>query len=136
VSVCGTVPGPFAGCAAGPDAGCGQGEGFRPWRHAAAGCSFVPERLGGAREADAWLGADKFRHFGMSFAITAYGFGAARTAGLETGAALQVAVPVAAAAGIGKEFHDRGRGRPFSVRDLVADALGIAAAWLILREVR
>jgi uncharacterized protein YfiM (DUF2279 family) len=85
---------------------------------------------------DAWLGADKFQHFWMSFATTAYGFAAARTAGIDTGAALYIAVPVSAAAGVGKEIHDRRRGGIFSVRDLVADGLGIAAAWFILREVR
>jgi hypothetical protein len=89
-----------------------------------------------AQPADPWLGADKFRHAGMSFAITAYGFGAARAAGADRGAALYIALPVAAAAGIGKEVHDRGRGGVFSIRDLVADAVGVAAAWLFLREVR
>jgi uncharacterized protein YfiM (DUF2279 family) len=87
-------------------------------------------------EGDAWLGADKFQHFWMSFATTAYGFAAARAAGIDTGAALYIAVPVSAAAGVGKEIHDRRRGGIFSVRDLVADGLGIAAAWFILREVR
>jgi uncharacterized protein YfiM (DUF2279 family) len=86
--------------------------------------------------ADAWLGADKFQHFWMSFAMTAYGFAATRAAGVDTGAALYIAVPVAAAAGVGKEIHDRRRGGIFGVRDLVADGLGIAAAWFILREVR
>jgi hypothetical protein len=86
--------------------------------------------------ADAWLGSDKFRHFWVSFAATAYGFGAARAAGAETGDALYIAVPVAGAVGLGKEIHDLRRGGIFSVRDLVADGLGIAVAWLVLREVR
>jgi uncharacterized protein YfiM (DUF2279 family) len=86
--------------------------------------------------ADLWLGADKFRHAGMSFAITAYGYGAARAAGADRGAALYIALPVAAAAGVGKEIHDHRRGGVFSIRDLVADAVGVAAAWLFLREVR
>jgi uncharacterized protein YfiM (DUF2279 family) len=85
---------------------------------------------------DAWLGSDKFQHFWASFAATAYGFGAVRATGVDTGAALYIAVPVAAAAGVGKEIHDQRRGGIFSVRDLVADGFGIAAAWLILREVR
>jgi uncharacterized protein YfiM (DUF2279 family) len=85
---------------------------------------------------DAWLGSDKFQHFWVSFATTAFGFGAVRTAGVDSGAALYIAVPVAVAAGVGKEIHDRRRGGIFSVRDLVADGFGIAAAWLILREVR
>jgi hypothetical protein len=88
------------------------------------------------RTADAWLGADKFQHFWVSFAATAYSFGAVRATGVDAGVALYIAVPVAAVAGFGKEVHDRRRGGFFSMRDLVADGLGIAAAWVILREVR
>jgi uncharacterized protein YfiM (DUF2279 family) len=99
----------------------------------------VPEAapvIAAPQPADPWLGADKFRHAGMSFAITAYGYGAARAAGADRGAALYIALPVAAAAGVGKEIHDHRRGGVFSIRDLVADAVGVAAAWLFLREVR
>jgi uncharacterized protein YfiM (DUF2279 family) len=133
---CGRGSGSGSVSVGGTAAGCVQGRDFVPWLDFGSGCGVGQDPPGEAGEVDAWLGADKFQHFGMSFAITAYGFGAARTAGLDTGAALRVALPVAAAAGVGKEIHDRGRGGPFSVRDLVADALGIAAAWLILREVR
>lgn len=85
---------------------------------------------------DAWLGSDKFQHFGMSYAVTAFTFAALRTAGADAGPALTAALPVAAAAGVGKEVHDRRRGQIFSLRDLVADGLGIAAAYFFLREVR
>jgi uncharacterized protein YfiM (DUF2279 family) len=85
---------------------------------------------------DAWLGSDKLQHLGMSFAVTAFAFAGARVAGMERDPALRVAVPVAAVAGVGKEFSDRRRGDIFSVRDLVADALGITAAFFLLREVR
>jgi uncharacterized protein YfiM (DUF2279 family) len=85
---------------------------------------------------DAWLGSDKFRHAGMSYAVTAFSYAAARGAGAGRDASLQVAVPVAAVAGIGKEIYDRRQGGIFSVRDLVADAVGIGAAVLLLREVR
>lgn len=85
---------------------------------------------------DAWFGSDKLQHFGMSFAVTAFAFAGARMAGTERDPALRVAVPVAAVAGVGKEIHDRRRGQLFSVRDLVADALGISAAFFLLREVR
>lgn len=86
--------------------------------------------------ADAWLGADKFQHFWMSYAVTAFAFGALRAAGADSETALHAAMPVAAVAGIGKEVHDRRRGEIFSLRDLVADGLGIAAAYFLLREVR
>jgi uncharacterized protein YfiM (DUF2279 family) len=85
---------------------------------------------------DAWLGSDKFQHFGMSYAVTAFTFAALRTAGADAGPALTSALPVAAAAGVGKEVYDRRRGQIFSLRDLVADGLGIAAAYFFLREVR
>jgi uncharacterized protein YfiM (DUF2279 family) len=86
--------------------------------------------------ADAWLGSDKFRHFWMSYATAAFTFAGARAAGLDADAALMVALPAAGAAGVGKEVRDRRRGGIFSVRDLVADALGIGAAYFLLREVR
>jgi hypothetical protein len=102
-----------------------------------AGPGAATDRVADAgRIADAWLGADKFQHFWVSFAATAYSFGAVRATGVDAGVALYIAVPVAAVAGFGKEVHDRRRGGFFSMRDLVADGLGIAAAWVILREVR
>lgn len=84
---------------------------------------------------DRWLGDDKYRHFFMSFGGTLLAYGAARSL-----AARDVAAPVAlgagAAAGIGKELRDRHAGRGFSVRDLGWDALGLLAAWALLRETR
>jgi uncharacterized protein YfiM (DUF2279 family) len=86
--------------------------------------------------ADAWLGSDKFRHFWMSYATAAFTFAGVRAAGRDADTALWVAVPVTVAVGIGKEIHDRHSGGVFSVRDLVADGLGLGAAWFLLREVR
>lgn len=86
--------------------------------------------------ADAWLGEDKFRHFWMSYATTAFAFGIATTAGAGSDAALAIAVPTGLLAGLGKEARDRRRGEIFSARDLVADALGTAAAYFFLREIR
>jgi uncharacterized protein YfiM (DUF2279 family) len=83
-----------------------------------------------------WLPGDKVQHFWVSYAVTAFGFAGLTAAGAEPDDALRVAVPVAAVAGIGKEVHDRRRGGPFSFGDLVADALGVASAWFLLREVR
>jgi uncharacterized protein YfiM (DUF2279 family) len=85
---------------------------------------------------DAWFGNDKFRHFWMSYGATAFTFAAVRGAGVDAETALWVSLPVAAVAGIGKEVLDRRRGGIFSVRDLVADGLGLAAAYFLLREVR
>ena len=93
-----------------------------------------------AREAhvtaqDPWLGSDKFTHAGVSWAATTFAFGTARAAGLDTDDALLVAAPGALALGVAKELVDSRR-TFFSVRDLVADAVGTAAAFFFLREVR
>lgn len=87
-------------------------------------------------EEDRWLGSDKFRHVLLSYAATAFTFAALRSAGVDREAALAGGVLAGATAGIGKEVRDLRRGREFSVRDLVADAAGVAAAFLLLREVR
>lgn len=89
-----------------------------------------------APDRDAWLGPDKFRHLWMSYAVTAAGFSGVYALGGETDAALTVGVATGAAAGIAKEIYDRHDYGLFSVRDLVADALGITAAYFLLREVR
>jgi uncharacterized protein YfiM (DUF2279 family) len=85
---------------------------------------------------DPWLGSDKFRHSWMSYAATAFTFAGARAANVDRDSGLWLAVSVAGAVGLAKEVHDRRTGGSFSVRDLVADAVGIMAAYMILREVR
>jgi uncharacterized protein YfiM (DUF2279 family) len=89
-----------------------------------------------AQSVDAWLGADKFTHAAMSWAGAAFTFAAMRSVGAERDTSLEVAVPVALAAGAAKELFDHRRGGRFSVRDLVADAVGVGAAYFFLREVR
>jgi uncharacterized protein YfiM (DUF2279 family) len=88
------------------------------------------------RPRDPWFGEDKARHFGMSYAITTFTSGGARLAGAGDAAALPAALVVAGVAGIGKEVYDRRAGGLFSYRDLVADAVGIAAGVLVLRASR
>lgn len=85
---------------------------------------------------DAWLGRDKFQHFWVSYAATTFAFAAATGAGVDADDALLVAVPAAMVAGIGKEVFDRRQGRIFSLRDLVADALGTIAAAAVLAQIR
>jgi uncharacterized protein YfiM (DUF2279 family) len=85
---------------------------------------------------DKWLGSDKARHVWMSYAATAFTYAAVRAADQDRELALTIAVPAGAVAGIGKELYDRSRGERFSTRDLVADAIGIAAAYFLVREVR
>jgi uncharacterized protein YfiM (DUF2279 family) len=85
---------------------------------------------------DAWLGEDKFRHAGASWAAAVFTYAAVRSVHDDGETATAVALPVAAALGIVKELVAYRRGGRFSGRDLVADALGAGAAWLVLREVR
>ncbi len=85
---------------------------------------------------DDWFAEDKLRHFFLSFAATSLAYGAVRTAGLGHGPAEVVAGAGAAAAGVWKEFHDRGIGRPFSRRDLVWDGLGILAGLVLATQTR
>jgi uncharacterized protein YfiM (DUF2279 family) len=79
-------------------------------------------------EGDAWLGADKFKHAAMSYAITAYTFAATDSE--------PAAVASGAIAGILKEIYDRRRGSLFSVRDLVWDAAGVALAYAVVKQTR
>ena len=79
-------------------------------------------------EADRWLGADKFKHAGMSYAITAYAFAVTDSEA--------VAVGSAAVAGLAKEVYDRRRGYPFSIRDLIWDAAGIALGYAVIKQTR
>ena len=89
-----------------------------------------------AQSVDAWFGSDKVPHFWMSYATTAFTFAAISAAGGDTDTALMAGVGAGAVAGIGKEIHDWRRGWTFSIKDLTVDALGVAAAYFFLREVR
>ena len=82
---------------------------------------------------DAWFGADKFKHFAMSYAITAFAFAGARSI-FDSDASAGVALAAGATAGLLKEFYDRSRGRPFSARDIVWDAAGIAVGFVMVRQ--
>lgn len=78
---------------------------------------------------DRWLAEDKARHFFLSFAAASMAHGAARAAGLEDGAALAGAGALALGLGVWKELRDRGmEGETASLKDLVWDGLGVAAA--------
>jgi uncharacterized protein YfiM (DUF2279 family) len=87
-------------------------------------------------EEDPWFGSDKFRHFLLSYAVTAFTFASLRSGGLGGDDALAGGMAAAAVAGLGKEAHDRRRGGLFSGRDLVADGVGIMTAYFLLLEVR
>lgn len=88
------------------------------------------------RPPDAWLGPDKALHAGGSFLITLSAqYALTDKAGLTNTEALPVSAAVALALGLAKEVHDgrRAVGPHFSLRDLAADALGVALAALATR---
>ena len=82
---------------------------------------------------DRWYGEDKVRHLGASAAITAIGYGGSRVFfGVDE--SIGVAIGAAAVAGLLRELHD-GRDGRFSYKDLVWDAIGIAAGYFWIREI-
>lgn len=85
---------------------------------------------------DSWFGTDKVKHFFMSAFVQSASFSAARALGASTSSAQVVGGISTAAIGIGREVHDRRRGRIFSVRDLTWDAAGGVAAASLLRRTR
>jgi uncharacterized protein YfiM (DUF2279 family) len=76
---------------------------------------------------DAWLGADKARHFFLAGFTQSVGFAVAVRAGAGRSGALSIASAATAAVSLAKEARDRRAGGRFSGRDLVWDALGAAA---------
>ena len=86
-------------------------------------------------ERDDWLGEDKFKHFAMSYMITAASFGTARMAA-DRDASLTAGIAIGAVAGILKEIYDKRDNRRISVKDLLWDAAGIAAGAVIAKQTR
>lgn len=84
---------------------------------------------------DAWIAEDKLRHFGLSFAATAFAYAGARPA-LDADAAFVVAGSTALMAGIAKELHDSRAGGWFSLKDLAWDAAGVALGLTLVYHIR
>ena len=80
-----------------------------------------------------WLGADKVKHFALSFFVQSVGYSVTRATGAGHGSSLALASVVTAVTGVGKEWHDR-RTTGFDTRDLLWDAAGAGAATLLLRR--
>ncbi len=89
----------------------------------------------GAR--DPWLGTDKMKHFFLSAFVQslAYSVMQVTTRGSRS-SLLLTASAASAAAGIGKEIHDRRVKGEFSVRDLAWDAAGVGTASLMLNHTK
>jgi len=85
---------------------------------------------------DPWLGADKVKHFLMSFLVHSTAFSIARSAGMRIGSAQAAGAVSAATVGILREVHDRRVGKPFSIPDLFWDGVGTASAAALLNRSR
>lgn len=82
------------------------------------------------------FGADKVKHFLMSFLVQSAGYSAARAAGLDRTPAQIVGGTGVAAVGVAKELHDRAVKKGLSVSDLMWDAAGGVAAASLLNGTR
>ena len=100
----------------------------------AAAAPLAAQRNEAAYANDRWYGEDKVKHFAVSAAITGMAYGGSRVV-FDRDESVGVAVGTSAVAGVLRELHDHRLGKPFSVRDLVWDALGIAAGYLYIREI-
>lgn len=85
-------------------------------------------------EADEWLGSDKVKHFGASFLLVVLGkVGSKEVLKFDRAASSISAVGSALLIGFAKEvIDDLNSKNIFSLKDLVADLLGIALAVLLL----
>lgn len=79
---------------------------------------------------------DKYQHAAMSYAITTFAYAGARSIDADNSTSLAIGVGTAAIAGVGKELYDRAHGGRVSWFDLLADVVGIAGAYFVLRQVR
>lgn len=83
---------------------------------------------------DAWLGADKVKHFLTSFFVQSVAYSATRATGTGHATSLAAASAATAVVGIGKEVYDRRSYGLFSYRDLTWDAAGAGLATVMLRR--
>jgi Predicted periplasmic lipoprotein (DUF2279). len=81
---------------------------------------------------DTFLGPDKVKHFFMSAFIESFGFAGMEWVGASRGAAIGTATAITAAAGVGREIHDKITKKLFSFGDLTWDAIGTGAALLLV----
>ena len=89
----------------------------------------------GAR--DSWFGTDKVKHFFLSAFVQSLSYSVMQVTTRRSRSSLLLSASAAsAAAGIGKELHDRRVKGQFSVRDLAWDAAGIGTASLMLTQTR
>jgi uncharacterized protein YfiM (DUF2279 family) len=83
---------------------------------------------------DRWFAADKAKHFVVSAAIQSAAHTVWRANGRDYRAAAWQAAAVTMSLGVGKELWDRHQGRPFSWKDLGADAAGTGTGAVLIRQ--
>lgn len=87
-----------------------------------------------AHAPDEWLARDKVKHFVVSAVIQGAGHSVLRANGYDYREAAWTAGAITLGVGVGKELWDRSRGRPFSAKDLGADALGGGTGAVLIRQ--
>jgi putative lipoprotein len=88
-----------------------------------------------ASPSDNWFGVDKVKHFFTAAFVQSFSYSAIRAVGVDHRASLIGASALTASVSIGKELWDRQSGHgTSSVRDLVWDAAGAAAATALLQR--
>lgn len=100
----------------------------------AAGCADTPAIEPTPPVVDHWVAEDKLRHFALSFAATQTAYGGLSIVA-DHDAAVTGAAVTGLALGVAKEIHDARIGRPFSLKDLVWDAAGVALATLLVQQI-
>ena len=99
--------------------------------------ALAPATVHAQARPDAWIGADKVKHFFTTALVQSLAYSVAQVTTRAPRSSLLLSASVASAAvGIGKEMHDRGSYGLFSVRDLAWDAAGAGAASLMLLHTR
>lgn len=88
--------------------------------------------VGATPPRDAWFGADKLKHFLVAAFTQSVSYGVLQAARVRHDHAIVGASAATAAVSLGKELYDRRTDGLFSVRDLVWDAAGAAAATVLL----
>lgn len=83
---------------------------------------------------DRWVAEDKVQHFAMSFATTGMAYGGGRLV-LDAEPARIAAASLAVTLGVGKELVDARSGGPFSLKDLVWDAAGVALGYILAQRI-
>lgn len=80
------------------------------------------------------FGDDKLQHFFVSYAVYSFSYAGDRAIGFNRKGALINAFGAVLVIGVGKELYDSRHGKIFSIADIVADVLGGAAAYAMLKQ--